>query len=293
MDHKTEVKEFLRTRRARITPEQTGLIGGGRRRVTGLRREEVAMLAGVSTDYYARLERGDLGGVSDEVLDSLARALRLDEAEVSHLHDLARAAAPAPLRRAPRPADTAIRPSLQALLDAITGAPAWVTNRRGDFLALNPLAAALFSPLLTDPANERNNARFTFFSPAARTFYRDWEHGADMVAANLRTAAGRNPHDKVLTGLIGELVTRSDAFRARWATHDVRLHRNGVKRIHHPEVGDLEFSYEGLELPASPGWVLYAYTAAAGSPTEERLRLLGSLAATPLQDAADRVEPRA
>ena len=248
------------------------------------------MLAGVSTDYYARLERGNLAGASPEVLESLARALRLDEAETAHLQDLARAAAPTRVRRAPRPPEPTVRPSMHRLLDAVTGAPAWVANRRGDMLALNPLGQALFGPLLADPANQRNNARFTFFSPASQTFYRDWEHGADMVAANLRTAAGQNPHDKDLTDLIGELVTRSDAFRARWAAHDVRQHRTGGKRIHHPEVGDLEFTYEGLEIPGSPGWMFYAYTAAAGSPTEERLRLLGSLAATPAADPARTTE---
>ncbi|MBI5160734.1 MAG: helix-turn-helix domain-containing protein [Micrococcales bacterium] len=280
MDHEAEVRDFLRTRRARTTPDENGIIGGGRRRVTGLRREEVAVLAGVSTDYYARMERGNLTGVSPEVLEAVARALRLDDAETAHLHDLARAATPGPLRRPARTADTTVRPSMQRLLDAVTGAPAWVTNRRSDLLALNPLARAFFRPLLDDPANQRNNARFTFLSPASRLFYRDWEHGADMVVANLRTAAGRNPHDKPLTDLIGELVTRSDEFRSRWAKHDVRQHRTGAKRIHHPDVGDLEFTYEGLEVPGSPGWMFYAYTAAAGSPTEERLALLGSLAAS-------------
>ncbi len=281
MDSQAEISEFLRSRRARLTPDQAGIIGGGRRRVTGLRREEVAMLAGVSTDYYARLERGNLAGASPEVLESLARALHLDEAETAHLHDLAHAAAPARIRRTPRQSEPSVRPSMRRLLDAVTGAPAWFANRRGDMLALNALGEALFSPLLADPTNQRNNARFTFFSPASRSFYRDWEHGADMVAANLRTAAGQNPHDTGVTDLIGELVTRSDAFRTRWAAHDVRQHRTGSKRIHHPDVGDLEFTYEGLEVPGSPGWRFYAYTAAVGSPTEERLRLLGSLAATP------------
>jgi len=281
MDNQAEVREFLATRRARLTPEQAGIIGGGRRRVAGLRREEVATLAGMSTDYYARMERGNLAGVSPEVLDALARALQLDDAEIAHLHDLARAATPgSPTRRRPRPADLTIRPSLQRLLDAITGAPAWISNPRKDFLATNALGAALFAPILDDPANGRNNARFTFLNPASRIFYPEWEQGANSIVASLRIAAGQNPHDKSLTDLIGELVTRSDAFRMRWAAHDVRFHRSGTKRIHHPAVGDLEFVYEGLELPTNPGLVMYACTVEPGSPTEERLRLLGSLAAT-------------
>ena len=175
---------------------------------------------------------------------------------------------------------TTVRPSLQRLLDAITGAPAWVTNPRRDTLATNALGRALLAPVLDDPASGGNNARFTFLSAAARIFYPEWEQGADSIVASMRSAAGRDPHDKPLTDLIGELVTRSDEFRYRWSAHDVRFHRSGTKRIRHPDVGDLEFTYEGLELPDSPGLVLYAYTTVAGSPTEERLKLLGSLAAT-------------
>lgn len=280
VDNQAEVREFLRTRRARVTPQRAGIIGGGRRRVAGLRREEVATLAGVSSDYYAKMERGTLAGVSPEVLDAVARALQLDEAETEHLHDLARAAGPAPLRSRNRTAATTVRPSLQRLLDAITGAPAWVSNPRKDTLATNALGRALLAPMLNDPASAGNNARFTFLNPAARIFYPEWEQGADSIVASMRSAAGRNPHDKPLTDLIGELVTRSDDFRLRWSAHNVRFHRSGTKRIRHADVGDLEFTYEGLELPDNPGWVLYAYTAAAGSSTEERLRLLGSLDAT-------------
>ena len=281
VDNQAEVQEFLRTRRARLTPQQAGILGGGRRRVPGLRREEVAILAGVSTDYYAKMERGTLAGVSAEILDAVARALQLDEAETDHLADLARTAGPVPLRRRGRPAATTVRSSLQGLLDAITGAPAWITNPRKDTLAANALGRALLAPMLDDPAGRGNNARFTFLSPAARLFYPDWEQAANSIVASMRSAAGRNPHDRPLTDLIGELVTRSDEFRRRWAAHDVRFHRSGTKRLHHPQVGDLEFTYEGLELPDSPGLVLYAYVAAAGSPTAERLALLGSLAATP------------
>ncbi|RKR29902.1 helix-turn-helix transcriptional regulator [Arthrobacter oryzae] len=289
MGNRIEAGEFLRSRRARLTPEQIGIISGGRRRVPGLRREEVAMLAGTSSEYYARMERGDLAGVSAEVLDAVGRVLRLDEAETQYLHELARSAAPAAARRsvsARRPAPSGVRPSLQAFLDAITGAPAWVMNAQRDILATNTLGRALMAPLLADPANGGNNARFIFFSPASRTFYPDWESAADSTVASLRTAAGRNPHDTGLTNLIGELVTRSDSFRSRWSAHNVRLHRTGVKRIVHPDVGELDFIYEGLEIPDHPGWMIFAYTARAGSPTEERLRLLGSLAASTTQTPA-------
>lgn len=281
MDNRDEVSEFLRTRRARLTPDQAGIIGGGRRRVPGLRREEVAMLAGMSSDYYAKMERGNLAGVSAEVLDALAAALRFDEAETDHLHDLARAAGPEPLRRRPRAAAaTKVRPSLQRFLDTNTASPTFIGTRTKDLIAANPIGYALMSPLFSDPANRGNNARFTFLSPASRIFYTDWEQGADSIVASMRTEAGKHPHDKDLTDLIGELVTRSDAFRIRWAAHNVKPHRSGSKRIHHPDVGDLEFEYEGMELPGTPGWMLYAYTTEPGSFTEERIALLGSLSAT-------------
>lgn len=294
MDNRDEVSEFLRTRRARLTPEQAGIIGSGRRRVKGLRREEVAMLAGVSSDYYAKMERGNLAGVSPEVLDALALALKLDEAETEHLHDLARAAGPEPVRRRPRPAPaTTIRPSLQRFIDTNTASPAFIQNRRKDVIAANPIGHALFSPLFEDPANQRNTARFTFFSPASRIFFVDWEQGADNIVASMRTDAGKNPHDKELTDLIGELVTRSDAFRGRWAVHNVKPHRSGSKRIHHPDVGDLEFEFEGMELPGTPGWMLYAYTTEPGSFTEERVAILGSVAATQAPASTDSIRSTA
>lgn len=281
MDNSDEVSEFLRTRRARLTPEQVGIIGGGRRRVPGLRREEVATLSGMSADYYAKMERGFLAGVSPSVLDALAVALRLDEPETEHLHDLARAARPEPLRGRTRAAAVTIRPSLQRFLDTNTATPTFIQNRRKDLVAANPLGYALFSPLFSDPANRSNNARFTFLSQASRAFYSEWEQGADSIVASLRIDAGKNPHDKSLTDLIGELVTRSDAFRVRWAAHNVKAHRSGSKKIHHPDVGDLEFDFEGMELPGTPGWMLYAFTTLPGSSTEERITILGSLAATP------------
>lgn len=279
MEHRAEVTDFLRSRRDRITPEQAGIIGGGHRRVPGLRREEVALLTGVSVEYYARMERGDLRGVSLEVLDSLARTLQLNEAETDHLADLAKAAGPTPpRRRRNKPAEQTVMPTLQRFLDAVTGAPMWVRDRRLDFVAANPLGRSLYAPMLDDPANRGNTARFTFLNPAAQVFFPDWEDNADDMVATLRTYAGQNPNDKKLTDLIGELVTRSDTFRERWARHDVRHHRAGLKRIHHPIVGDLELSYEAMELPTNRDWFMFAFTAEPGSPSEERLQLLSSVA---------------
>lgn len=280
MDQHNDVGEFLRSRRDKVTPEQAGLIAGGRRRVPGLRREEVAILANISVDYYAKMERGDLRGVAPEILDSVARALLLDDAEADHLHDLARAADPHPARRRKAKPDTSVRPSLQRFLDAVTGAPVWVRDRRMDVIAANPLGRVLYRPLLEDADARGNTARFMFLSPAARNFFPDWEQGADDIVATMRTYAGQNPRDKALTDIVGELVTRSDAFRQRWSAHNVRHHRTGIKRIHHPDVGDLELVYEAMDLPANPEWSMFGYTAEPGSPTEERLKLLGSLAAT-------------
>ncbi len=250
----------------------------------GLRREEVAALADISVDYYARMERGDLRGVSPDVLDSIARALRLDEAEADHLHDLARSAGSYTPRRRTSRADQSVRPSLQRFLDAVTGAPVWVRDRRMNVITANPLGRALYRPVLDDADGRGNTARFMFLSPAARNFFPDWEEGADDIVATMRGYAGQHPHDKQLTDLIGELVTRSDAFRVRWGAHNVRHHRTGTKRIHHPDVGDLELVYEAMDLPANPDWFMFGYTAEPGSPTEERLRLLSSLAATTPSD---------
>jgi len=281
MQNNTEVRDFLTGRRERLTPEQVGLIGGGRRRVAGLRREEVAMLAGVSADYYVRMERGNLAGVSLEILDAVASALRLSDAESEHLHDLASTAGPATTRRRKTPSPTALRPSLQRMLDAITDAPAVVTTPRQDLLAVNALGRELFASALEDATLQKNSARFIFFSPASRVFYPDWDGAADSTVAAMRIAAAQNPHDKPLTDLIGELVTRSDQFRQRWATHEIRHHQTGSKRIVHPQLGELDFVFERLDLPGTPGWAMFIYTAEAGSPTAERLRLLGSLAVTP------------
>ena len=230
MDNREQVREFLTSRRARITPQQAGLPAyGGNRRVSGLRREEVAMLAGISIDYYVRMERGGLAGASDAVLEGVARALQLDDAERDHLFDLARGAEPRParLRRSREPGVTA---SVQQVLDAISDAPAWVRNARHDMLAANRLARALYAPMLASPRRPANNARFVYLDPASRDFFSDWDRAADDIAAMLRLEAGRNPYDKKLVELIGELSTRSEDFRSRWAAHNVRFHRTGHKK---------------------------------------------------------------
>ncbi len=280
MDHNAELKEFLRTRRARLTVEDVEVGGtGGVRRVPGLRREEVALLAGVSVDYYTRLERGLLGGVSESVLDALARALQLDEAERGHLFDLAQAAntTARPRRRAAQPR---VRPSVQRILDAINDAPADVRNGRRDILAANRLGYALYSEMYVDPVRPANVARFVFLSPRARAFFPDWEGAANDLVANLRTEAGRNPYDRGLQDLVGELSTRGQAFRTRWAAHNVRHHHSGRKHLHHPVVGDLHLTYEVMALPADPGLSLVVYGAEPGSPSQDALRLLASWAAT-------------
>ena len=284
MDSRNEIRDFLISRRARITPEQAGLPAyGGNRRVSGLRREEVAMLAGVSVDYYIRMERGNARGVSDSVLENLARALHLDEAERAHLYDLARAANNG--ARAPRrPARQQVRPAVQRLLDAMTMAPVYVRNGRMDVLAANRLGRALFAPLFGSPAKPTNMARFIFLDPAAPAFYQEWDRLASDTVALLRAEAGRNPTDRGLSDLIGELSTRSDIFRIRWAHHNVRQHRSGIKHFHHPVVGDISLAYESLELVADPGLVLNGYSAEPGSASQDALNLLASWAATTDQE---------
>ncbi|MCU1566985.1 MAG: family transcriptional regulator [Pseudarthrobacter sp.] len=279
MTHSDDVRKFLTSRRARLTPEEAGLPAyGGNRRVKGLRREEVAMLAGMSIDYYIRLERGNLSGASDSVLEALARALQLDDAETAHLFDLARAATAAPRVRRKRSPQT-VRPSVQRVIEAITTAPAWVRNDRGDVLAANEMGRALYLDMIVEGPTP-NSARFTFLNSKAREFFADWERAADDVVAVLRSTAGKNPYDKDLTDLIGELSTRSEEFRTRWARHDVKYHRTGRKRLHHPIVGDLDLTYEALELAADPGLRINVYTAEPGSPSEDALKVLASWAAT-------------
>lgn len=282
MDASSELSQFLTSRRAKVTPEQAGLPTYGQRRVPGLRREEVASLAGVSVEYYKRLERGNATGASDIVLESLADALRLDDAERSHLFDLARAASPIAPRQRSRPVQQRVRPAVQQVLDSIT-APATVSNMRCDYLAANQLGQALYAPLFESREQPPNSARFTFLDPAAQEFFRDWEKAAKDLVATLRSIAGRNPYDRGLTDLVGELSTRSEPFRTWWAAHNVRYHQTGTKRLHHPVVGDLELSYEVMELAADTELRLAIFTAEPGSRFEEALNLLASWAATPHQ----------
>jgi len=283
VDTASEIREFLTTRRARITPDVVGLpVYGDNRRVPGLRREEVALLAGVSVDYYTKLERGHLSGASDDVLEALARALRLDEAERTHLFDLARASQPATATRHRRTKKQQVRPGVQRILDSMTAAPAFVRNGRLDLLAANLLGYALYSHVV--PGQPANTARFVFLDPRSDDFYLDWDHVANEVVAILRSEAGRDPYDRGLTDLVGELSTQSEIFRTKWAAHNVRYHDTGVKRLHHPVLGDLELTYESMELTADSGLAMFAYTAEPGSKSEEGLRLLASWAAT-LDDA--------
>jgi transcriptional regulator with XRE-family HTH domain len=280
VDARSEIREFLTSRRARITPEQAGLrtYGHGLRRVPGLRREEIALLAGVSIAYYTKLERGDTSGVSETVLESLARALRLDDAERVHLFDLARAQNTTARRRRRR-TPQGIRPGVQRLLDSIT-APAMVRNGRMDILAANQLGRALYSEMFANPRTPVNSARFTFLDPRATTFFIDWDHAADDSVAVLRGEAGRNPHDPQLTDLVGELSTQSEEFRTRWARHDVRYHDTGKKRLHHPVVGDLELTFEVMTLVANPDLTMFAFTAEPSSRSQDALNLLASWTAT-------------
>jgi transcriptional regulator with XRE-family HTH domain len=278
VETKNEIREFLTSRRGRITPEQAGLRSYGSRRVPGLRREEVAVLAGVSVPYYTRLERGEVSGASESVLEALARALQLDDAERAHLLDLARAAQPTSRpRRRPK---QRIRPEVQWTLDAITGAPAFVSNSRLDIVAANQLGRALYCDLYAAPERPINTARFVFLDPRAEAFFLDWDTVATESVAILRSAAGRDPHDRDLTDLVGELSTQSEAFRTLWAAHDVRFHNAGVKRVHHPVVGDLSLSFNGLNLSADHGLTMFTYAVEPGSRSDEALKLLGSWAAT-------------
>lgn len=273
MDNSKDVREFLTSRRSRITPTQAGIPAyGGARRVSGLKREEVAMLAGVSTEYYARLERGNLRGVSESVLESLARTLQLDEAERAHLLDLAKAAAPARAsgkRRAP----VEVRPSIERILAGMTGTPAYIRNTRMDVLAANSLCFALYADILSPGALPLNLARFMFLDPRSQDFFLEWDAVADDLAAALRVEAGRSPRDRALNALIGDLATGSNEFSVRWARHNVRFHRTARKTLHNPLVGDIELTGDSLEFPGE-GLTLIAYTAEPGSHAQEQLDFL-------------------
>jgi len=282
--NQSDVRDFLVSRRGRLKPEQAGLRHyGSNRRVPGLRREEVALLAGLSVDYYTRLERGNLTGVSETVLHAIADALQLDESERTYLFALFRAANAS--GRAPaRVESQLVRPAVQLVLDGMTTSPAFVRNHQLDLLATNPLARALYSPVL-DSAVARwgphpNIARFHFLDPASPEFYPDWDAVADACVAILRTEAGRAPRDLAPTGLVEDLLELSADFRTRWAAHNVRLRRSGTLAIYHPAVGRLELDFEDLILAADGGLTLAAYAVEPGTAAADGLRLLESLAAS-------------
>jgi transcriptional regulator with XRE-family HTH domain len=297
VERREDIRQFLISRRAKISPEQAGIPNYGElRRVPGLRREEVAQLAGVSTDYYTRLERGNLRGVSDSVLESVSSALQLDEAERAHLMDLARTAN-TPTRRTPRrPTQQGVRAGVLRLLDGMTGMAALVQNGRSDVLAANLLGRALYADVFTStvsfgpdlPGRLPNQARYLFLDPGAGDLYPDWNPVAATTVAMLRSESGRNPHDRALNELIGELTTRSGQFAALWAGHDVRIHATGTKRFHHPVAGDLSLQFETLHLPGDEGQTLFTFTAEPGSASANALAFLASWAAsstTPTEDA--------
>jgi transcriptional regulator with XRE-family HTH domain len=278
VDNRAEIRAFLKSRRDRLTPEQAGLPVYGTRRVSGLRRSEVAMLAGVSVEYYTRLERGSLGGVSDSVLDSLAAALRLDDTERAHLYDLARAANASPGLVRRQPGRPSIRPGVRRMVEAIPSLPVCVTNNRFDVLLANPLGHALYSEMYADPICGPNTARFLFLSPAARQFYVDWERTAKSAVGALRVEAAKQPYDREMSNLIGALSTRSDAF-------DVHVFRDGTKRLRHPVVGELDLDHEMMFLSSDDQVAVAVYSAAPGSAAEDGLKLLASWSAT-AQDTA-------
>lgn len=277
-NRRAEIKTFLASRRARVTPEETGVpTFGGVRRVPGLRREEVAFLAGVSVDYYARIERGHTAGVSPEVLDAIAGALRLDEAEREHLFDLVQATRPVgPGKRVTRnAASSRVSLSVQLVLDAIA-VPAFVQNMRGDHVASNAIGRALYGDPSDDPTVPFNYSRFVFLNPRAADFYRDLDRMKRNNVALLRQAVGRVPEDAGLQKLVGELSTNSTEFADLWASHDVLRYRSGTKRYHHALVGDVEFGYESFEVTSAPDLLMLVYTVEPDSPTAQAMQLLAN-----------------
>jgi transcriptional regulator with XRE-family HTH domain len=291
-DNRADIRDFLASRRAKLQPEQVGLPAGNRRRVPGLRREEVAILAGVSPEWYSRLEKGNISGVSDDVLLAVSRALQLSDEECQYLFELARAARP--MRRAPsRRKEVGVAAPVQWLLDSITMSAAFLLNGSLDVVASNQLARALHAPMFagetTTEHGHANFARFHFLEPAAREFYVDWEGGAAATAALLRAEAGRAPNDSSLRALVGELSMLSPEFRTLWASHDIRFRHEGIKRLRHPVVGDLELTYQPLTLPILPQEMhrLSVYTAEPGTTHEERIKLLASWAASGVPETAE------
>ncbi|MFC5215203.1 helix-turn-helix domain-containing protein [Streptomyces coerulescens] len=274
LDRRAELSEFLRTRRARLKPEDVGLPDYGRhRRVPGLRREELAQLAGVSVAYYTRLEQGNGRNVSAEVLDAIARALRLSDAEHAHLTHLAK---PKKHKKKSATRTEQVRPVLRQLLDSIDGVPAYITGRRSDILAWNAMAAAVFGDWAELPAQERNWARLVFLRPAYRELFVEWDQKASDIVAFLRMDAGCHPDDPRLSALVGELSVKSEEFRRLWATHDVKEKSYGVKRLRHPLVGELTLNFESFRLTDGTEQSLITYHSEPGSPSAQALRLLAS-----------------
>ncbi|MFV8049798.1 helix-turn-helix domain-containing protein [Mycobacterium sp. 48b] len=281
MDIAKDIREFLMTRRAKITPEQVGLAPGVRRRVPGLRREEAAQLAGVSTEYYTQIERGNVAGVSDEVLQAISRALRLSDDETVHFFDLVRAGAGTRTStRNKRAAVKKLPEGVQALMDGMAGSPAIVLDGNLDILAANPLGRLLYSPLYDRALGRPNFARFIFFDSAAAQVFPEWERTADEAVGLLQAEAARDPHSAAITQIVGELATQSVEFRTRWAAHNVTAHRHGVKKFGHPEFGDLTLTYNVFELAAAPGLSLVGYTAEPNSPSAQALSIMASWSAS-------------
>ena len=283
MDTPNAISEFLTTRRAKLTPAQVGLPDfGGRRRVPGLRREEVALVAGMSAEYYKRLERGNVAGVSEAVIDGVSRALQLDDAEHAHLNDLIRAANAGahPKARRNSTRKSQITESLQQTIDAMSTVPVYVQNGRLDAVATNRLGRALYSEMLDDAHQPANAARFIFLEPRAQIFYREWDAQTRQIVALLRAEAGRSPYDRQLSDLVGELSTRSDLFRKLWGAHDVKEHRGGLKAVHHPVVGDLDLPFRAMDRASVRGLQMLVFSAEPGSATHERLQLLANLVET-------------
>ncbi|MFE2493949.1 helix-turn-helix transcriptional regulator [Streptomyces scopuliridis] len=290
MDRSHEIADFLRSRRARVTPGQAGLPSDPRgRRVPGLRREEAARLAGVSTEYYTRLEQGRATNPSPEVVEALCEALRLDASEREHLTDLL--ARPTAARRTPvRP--QRVRPGLHLMLQTLEHVPAFVLGRRTDVLAANRLARAVLTDFDALPARQRNLARYYLLDPLARERTGDWERIAAETVATLRLEAGRYPHDRQLADLVGELTLHSPEFTSWWNDHRVLRRTHGAKRYHHPLVGDLHFSYESLQPPGDSDQTLCVYNVEPGSPTHQSLQLLSSWTAAQAESAAHGSAPR-
>ncbi|MFC9220734.1 helix-turn-helix domain-containing protein [Streptomyces hygroscopicus] len=272
MDSENPLGRFLRARRELVRPEDVGILPGARRRVAGLRREEVALLAGVSTDYYVRLEQGRERHPSAQVVDALARALVLEEDAVAHLHRLAR---PAPGRRRPAARRERVSPTLLRMMEGWPRTPAVVLGRCLTVLAHNTLGGALFD----GHTHSRDLVRLVFLDPDAREFYPDWERVAANTVAGLRAAVGLDEEDPELIAVVGELSLKSETFRRLWARHDIRQKTHETKRFRHRLVGELTLDYEALTVNSAPGQQLVVYQAEPGSPSEQALSLLGSLAA--------------